>query len=246
MNSLTCFITDDEPAAIESLTKLIELYCPALHIKGSATNTTDAAAFLGKEEVDVLFLDIRMQGETGFDLLKKLKEPNFHLIFVTAFDEYGIQAIKFSATDYLLKPVNPQELIAAIHKVTTRKRIQQEQMQLLLQSHMLPNSQQKRIALADQSEIKYVLISDIVCCEAENSYTTFYIGDSKQGVIVSKPIAEYETLLQPYGFIRVHQSWLVNSHKLESYKREDGGYLRMQNGMDVPVSRQRKHLLKTL
>jgi len=168
------------------------------------------------------------------------------LIFVTAFDEYGIKAIKFSATDYLLKPVNPQELIAAIHKVDTRKRIQQEQMQLLLQSHMLPNSQQKRIALADQSEIKYVLINDIVCCEAENSYTTFYIGGSKQGVIVSKPIAEYETLLQPYGFIRVHQSWLVNSHKLESYKREDGGYLRMQNGMDVPVSRQRKHLLKTL
>ncbi|WP_208025685.1 LytR/AlgR family response regulator transcription factor [Niastella caeni] len=246
MKSLTCFITDDEPAAIESLIKLIELYCPSLHIKGRATNTTDAAAFLGKEEVDILFLDIRMQGETGFDLLKQLKEPNFHLVFVTAYDEYGIKAIKFSATDYLLKPVDPQELIAAVHKVTTRKQIQQEQMQLLLQSHMIPNSQQKRIALADQSEIKYVLINDIVCCEAENSYTTFYIGDSKQGLVVSKPIAEYETLLQPYGFIRVHQSWLVNSYKLESYKREDGGYLRMQNGMDVPVSRQRKHLLKML
>jgi two-component system, LytTR family, response regulator len=246
MNTLTCFITDDEPAAIESLTKLIALYCPSLQIKGSATNTTDAAAFLEQQEVDVLFLDIRMQGETGFDLLKQLKEPNFHLIFVTAFDEYGIQAIKFSATDYLLKPVNPQELIAAVHKVNTRKRIQHEQMQLLLQSHMQPNSQQKRIALAGHSEIKYVLISDIVCCEAQNTYTTFYIADSKQGVIVSKPITEYETLLQPYGFIRVHQSWLVNSHKLESYKRQDGGYLRMQNGMVVPVSRQRKHLLKTL
>ncbi|WP_220399744.1 LytR/AlgR family response regulator transcription factor [Filimonas effusa] len=246
MNALTCFITDDEPAAIESLSRLIELYCPSLHIKGYATNTADAAAFLNKEDVDILFLDIQMQGETGFDLLKQLKEPGFHLIFVTAFDEFGITAIKFSATDYLLKPVDPQELIGAIHKVATRRRIQQKQMQLLLQTHMLPGSQQKRIALADQSEIKYVLISDIVCCEADNSYTTFYIGDGKQTVMVSKPIAEYEMLLQPYGFIRVHQSWLVNTHKLESYKREDGGFLRMQNGMNIPVSRQRKHLLKAL
>jgi two-component system, LytTR family, response regulator len=246
MNALTCFIADDEPAAIESLAKLIELYCPSLQIKGSATNTIDAAAFLGSTEVDVLFLDIRMHGETGFDLLKQLKEPGFHLIFVTAFDEYGIQAIKFSATDYLLKPVNPLELIAAVHKVNIRKRIQHEQMQLLLQSHLQPNGQQKRIALAGQSEIKYVFINDIVCCKAENTYTTFYIVESKQGIIVSKPIADYEALLQPYGFIRVHQSWLVNSNKLESYKRQDGGYLRMQNGMDVPVSRQRKHLLKTL
>ncbi len=245
--SLSCYIVDDEPAAVESLATLIRLYYPALQVKGSAGHVNEAAAWLNNETVDILFLDIRMQGETGFDLLKQLRNHHFHLIFVTAYDEYGIQAIKFSATDYLLKPVSATELIAAIHKVGTQKLNQQEQFQMLLQSHMQQEKhQQKRIALASQNEIKYVLITDIVCCKAENSYTVFYLDNGKQGVVVSRPISEYETLLEPYGFIRVHQSWLINSNKMEIFKKEDGGYLLMENNMEVPVSRQRRHLLKDL
>lgn len=247
MNPLTCYIVDDEPAAIESLKRLLQLYCPALQIAGTAMHTKEAADFLGNNTVDILFLDIKMQGETGFDLLKQLEGHRLHLIFVTAYDEYGIQAIKFSATDYLLKPVNPTDLIAAIHKVNTQKRIQQEQLTMLVQSHeQQKNHQQKRIALAGQNEIKYVAIDDIVCCKADNSYTIFFIADSKTGITVSRPIAEYESLLQPYGFIRVHQSWLINTGKLDSFQKKDGGYLLMINKMQVPVSRQRRHLLKEL
>ncbi len=247
MNRLTCYMVDDEQGAIDSLTSLINLYAPSLQISGSSTNVKDAARFLNENKVDILFLDIRMQNETGFDLLKQLGHYRFHLIFVTAYDEYGIQAIKFSATDYLLKPVNPEELIAAVYKVQNNKTTSNEQLQMLIQSHeQQKNNQQKRIALADQSQIKYVLICDIICCKADNSYTLFYLGNGKPAIIVSKPIADYENLLLPYGFIRVHQSWLVNTAKMETFKKEDGGYLLMEGGMQVPVSRQRRHLLKEL
>lgn len=247
MNPLTCYMVDDEQGAIESLSALIHLYTPGLQILGSASNITDAALYLNENETDILFLDIRMQNETGFDLLKKLGHYNFHLIFVTAYDEYGIQAIKFSATDYLLKPINPTELIAAIHKVQHKHRTNREQLQMLLQSHeQQNNNQQKRIALADQSEIRYVLIQDIIYCKAENSYTTFHFSNSRAPVTVSKPISDYESLLKPYGFARVHQSWLVNTAKMETFKKEDGGYLMMEGGISVPVSRQRRHLIKDI
>jgi two-component system LytT family response regulator len=247
MNSLTCYMVDDEQGAIESLSSLIKLYTPGLKILGSASNISDAAGYLNENDIDILFLDIRMQNETGFDLLRKLGHSNFHLIFVTAYDEYGIQAIKFSATDYLLKPINPTELIAAVHKVQHRHANNREQLQMLLQSHeQQNNNQQKRIALADQFEIRYVPIADIVCCKAENSYTTFHITGLRNTVTVSKPIADYESLLKPYGFIRVHQSWLVNTAKMETFKKEDGGYLLMEGSISVPVSRQRRHLIKDI
>lgn len=247
MNPLTCYMVDDEQRAIESLSSLIKLYVPDLKILGAASNISDATRYLNENDIDILFLDIRMQNETGFDLLRKLGHCNFHLIFVTAYDEYGIQAIKFSATDYLLKPINPTELIAAVHKVKYRHTTNREQLQMLLQSHeQQNNNQQKRIALADQSEIRYVPIADIICCKAENSYTTFHITGRKNTVTVSKPITDYESLLKPYGFIRVHQSWLVNTAKMETFKKEDGGYLLMEGSISVPVSRQRRHLIKDI
>lgn len=247
MNQLTCYMVDDEQGALESLSSLIRLYTPGLRILGAASNISEAAGYLNENDVDILFLDIRMQNETGFDLLKKLGHANFHLIFVTAYDEYGIQAIKFSATDYLLKPVNPTELIAAVHKVQHRHTTNKEQLQMLLQSHeQQKNNQQKRIALADQSEIRYVPIADIICCKAENSYTIFHLSNGKAPITVSKPIADYESLLTPYRFIRVHQSWLVNTTKMDTFKKEDGGYLIMESNIQVPVSRQRRHLIKDI
>lgn len=245
--NLTCYMVDDEQRAIDSLSATIQLYCPDLQVLGAATNIADAALYLHENDTDILFLDIRMQNETGFDLLKKLGRYNFHLIFVTAFDEYGIQAIKFSATDYLLKPIHPPELVAAIHKIQHKRATSKEQLQMLLQSHdQQKNNLQKRMALADQSEIRYVLIADIICCKAENSYTTFHLTNGKAPITVSKPIADYESLLKPYGFIRVHQSWLVNTAKMDTYKKEDGGYLLMEGGIPVAVSRQRRHLIKEI
>ncbi len=249
MNKLTCYIVDDEQNALDALSVLIERYCPQLTVAGSATSVKLALEFLTNtnNSADILFLDIRMQQETGFDLLKLLPSNTAHIIFVTAHDEYGIQAIKFSATDYLLKPVNPEELIAAVHKVGQRKKMQADQISMLLQSYQNQGSKtQKRIALADQNEVRYVLIDNIVCCRADNSYTSFYLSNENKPVVVSKSISEYEQILGLYGFVRIHQSWLINKNHIDTFKKADGGYLIMDNKMSVPVSRQRRHLLKEL
>lgn len=245
MKNLSCFIVDDEHSAIKTLTGLIQLYCPSLTIAGSASTVQQALKFLNNQTVDILFLDIKMQQETGFDLLKLLPDNSAHLIFVTAHDDFGIQAIKFSATDYLLKPVRPEELVMAVHKVGQQRNTQTEQVAMLLQSYEYQRLHtQKRIAIPDQHEVRYVLIDNIVCCQADNSYTSFYLTNESKVLIVSKSIAEYEQLLSLYGFVRIHQSWLVNKNHVESFKKNDGGYLVMNNKMSVPVSRQRKHLLK--
>lgn len=248
MNNLSCFIVDDEPGAVKTLIALIERYCPFLTVAGSANGVEPALGFMKANAVDILFLDIKMKQESGFDLLKLLPGNSSHLIFVTAHDEYGIQAIKFSATDYLLKPVVPEELIAAVHKVSLQnKNRHTEQVDMLLQSYQQQHfNTQKRIALADQNEIRYVLIENIVCCGSDNSYTSFYLNNESKPIIVSKPISEYEQILSMYGFIRIHQSWLINKSRVESFKKADGGYLIMDNQMSVPVSRQRKHFLKEL
>ncbi|WP_316790422.1 LytTR family DNA-binding domain-containing protein [Pedobacter frigoris] len=247
MNNLSCFILDDEPNAVETLSQLLGNYCPHLTIAGSANSVKHAMEFLKDHVVDILFLDIKMQQETGFDLLEQLPEHKAHVIFVTAHDEYGIQAIKFSATDYLLKPVIPRDLIAAVHKVGQQKSSQAEQLAMLLQSYRRQgDNTQKRIALPDQHEIRYVLIENIICCGADNTYTSFYIKGEKNPIVVSKPISDYEQILSIYGFIRIHQSWLINRNHIDSFKKADGGYLIMVNKMSVPVSRQRKHLLREL
>lgn len=249
MNKLTCYIVDDEQSALDALSVLIDRYCPHLTVSGSANSVKLALEFLTNtnNSADILFLDIRMQQETGFDLLKLLPSNTAHIIFVTAHDEYGIQAIKFSATDYLLKPVNPEELIAAVHKVGQRKNMQADQISMLLQSYQNQGSNtQKRIALADQNEVRYVLIDNIVCCRADNSYTSFYLSNENKPVVVSKSISEYEQILGLYDFVRIHQSWLINKNHIDTFKKADGGYLIMDNKMSVPVSRQRRHLLKEL
>lgn len=247
MNDLSCFLVDDEQSAVETLSLLLNNYCPHLNIAGSANSVKKALEFLSDQAVDVLFLDIKMQGESGFDLLEQLPLHKAHVIFVTAHDEYGIQAIKFSATDYLLKPVMPQELIAAVHKVGQQKNSQREQLEMLLQSYQRQrDNTQKRIALPDQHEIRYILIENIICCGADNTYTSFYIKGENKPIIVSKPISEYEQILSVYGFIRIHQSWLINRSHIDSFIKADGGYLIMNNRMSIPVSRQRKHLLKEL
>jgi two-component system LytT family response regulator len=212
-----------------------------------------AVDFLTARSVDVLFLDISMQNETGFDLLERLPGFDGSLIFVTAHDEFGLKAIKFSATDYILKPIDVEELAAAMDKAghkknqsVTRESVIQEQIRMLLQSVAnQPKSQQSRLALPDAEEIRYINIADIVYCKSSNSYTTFYLIGSEK-LTVSKPISEYETLLVPYGFIRTHQSYLVNKNRIRSFKKEDGGYLSMEDGTMVPVSRQRRGMLKDL
>ncbi len=243
---ITAVIIDDEQNNIDNLAILLRQYCPQLEIIGDATNATDGEKLILQLTPDIVFLDIQMPGKNGFDMLQSLRTHNFELIFVTAFEQYGIQAVKFSAIDYLLKPINTDELKAAVQKAIYRssEKKQNKKLENLLQ--VLQNEQQKdthRIALTSAKETRFIKTKEIIRCESSNNYTTFYIFGGER-IMVSKPIFEYEEMLQGYGFIRCHQTHLVNKRFIKSLVKQDGGYLLLEDGTEIPVSRMKKELVR--
>ncbi|MBL0136572.1 MAG: response regulator transcription factor [Chitinophagaceae bacterium] len=243
---LSTVIIDDEPNNITNLRALLENYCPEVEITGTAKNAEEGIALIKSISPELVFLDIQMPGKSGFDLLQSLPKPNFEIIFVTAYDKYGIQAVKFAALDYLLKPVNIEELKSAVSKAVEKSFLKKKNQQLENLVSLLEQKQNKeehRLALPTAKETRFVKTGDIVRCESSNNYTIFYFKDGEK-LIVSKPIYEYEELLEPYGFQRCHQSHLVNKQFIKSWIKEDGGYLLLDNGHQIPVSRQKKDLIK--
>jgi two-component system LytT family response regulator len=235
-------IIDDEKNNIENLVGLLKKHCPAVRVAGVALNADDGAALISQMQPDLVFLDIQMPDKNGFQLLEGLTEYNFEIILVTAFDQYGIQAVKFSAIDYLLKPVNIEELKAAVEKV--EKRLQGKRQNLELQNllQLLKHQEQRaahRLALPTVKETRFINPQDIIRCESSNAYTHFYLTDG-QKIIVSKPIYEYEELLGDFGFIRCHQSHLVNMKYVKSLMKEDGGSLLLVDNSNIPISRNKK------
>lgn len=239
-------IIDDEQNNIDNLSALLQKHCPQVAIDATARNATEGKAIILQHRPELVFLDIQMPGKNGFDLLKSLPTPSFEIIFVTAYDQYGIQAIKFSAIDYLLKPVNTEDLKAAVQHAAQRSQKKKQNLQLenlirLLQEQQ--NKEEHRIALTSLKETRFVYTKEIIQCIASNNYTSFYLAGGEK-IIVSKPVYEYEEILAPYGFIRCHQSHLVNKKYIKSWVKEDGGYLLLQNGEQVPVSRNKKEQVK--
>lgn len=239
-------IIDDEPLNISNLKALLNLHCPIIEVVGSATNFDLARLKILELNPEVIFLDIQMPGKSGFDLLKSFEHHPFEVVFVTAFDEYGIMAIKFSALDYLLKPISIPDLKAAVSKIEKVVASKTNNLRLENLFHLLNNKRSddnERIALPTLKETHFIPIKEIIRCESSNNYTTFYLKDGAS-YIISKPIYEYETMLSAYGFIRCHQSHLVNKAYIKSLINEDSGYLIMENTLiKIPVSRQkRKHI----
>lgn len=241
MRTIRAVIIDDETANIEHLQLLLSKHCSHVLVIGTADSVEKGVVLVSQLQPDLLFLDIQMGKQNGFDLLNQLTERNFDVIFVTAFDKYGIKAIKFSALDYLLKPVDVEELILAVNKAGQKTSAQQ--LDFLLNVIRKNDWQSPRIALPLQQEIRYVQVQDIVRCEAENTYTFFYLKDGQQ-ILVSRPLKEYAQLLSPYNFIRTHQSHLVNPVFVKSWVKEEGGYLLLENGAQVPVARNKKEDVK--
>lgn len=235
-------IVDDEQNNVDNLRRLLQKHCAEVEVIGEALNAEAAKEAIQKLQPELLFLDIQMPDKNGFDLLRSLTQPAFEVIFVTAYDQYGIQAVKFSAVDYLLKPINAEELVAAVQKAVqrTKERRQNGHLENLL--HLLRQNgqrQEHRIALPTAKETRFVKTDGIVRCQSSNNYTTFYFADGEK-LLVAKPIYEYDELLKDYGFIRCHQSHLVNRSYVKSWVKEDGGYLLLNDGTQLPVSRQRK------
>lgn len=242
-------IIDDEQHNIANLKALMTKHCASVEVVATASNAAEARTKLLQLKPDLVFLDIHMPGENGFDVLKSLGECSFEIIFATAFNEYGIMAIKFSALDYLLKPINVAELVAAVEKAEKAISAKKHNSRLENLLHLLEKSQadaNERIALPTLKETFLIPVKDIVRCESSNNYTTFFLIDGTQHII-SRPIYEYEELLDPYGFIRCHQSHLVNKHHIKSILNEDGGYLIMEKSeVRVPISKQRKNKIKAI
>ncbi|ODS81404.1 MAG: DNA-binding response regulator [Cytophagaceae bacterium SCN 52-12] len=237
---------DDEVNNIDNLTALLRHYCPEVAVIGQAGNAAEGLEVITTLEPELVFLDIQMPGQNGFDLLKSLPHYDFEVIFVTGFDQYGIQAIRFSAIDYLLKPIDPAELQNAVRrageKIGEKKQNVQLKnlMQLLVDRHQKP---EHRIGLSSAKETRFVKTGHIIRCQAENNYTTFFLLGGEQ-VLVSRPMFEYDEMLSGYGFIRCHHSHLVNRTFVKSLLKEDSGYLLLEDGSKIPVSRLKKDAVR--
>jgi two-component system, LytTR family, response regulator len=248
---IRALIIDDEKKARETISNMLRLYCAQVEIVGEADNINSAEELIRQHQPGLVFLDIQMPGGSGFDLLKRSINADFRVIFITAHSEYAIRAFKFSAIDYLLKPIDPGELVAAVNKLQTMSVT--ENMSLRLDtffSHISDrHTEPKNIVLKTSESIHVINIKDIIRCEADGNYSNFHLAGGKK-ILVSNTLKEYDELLTPRGFFRVHQSHLVNTAYIESFEKKDGGFLRMKDGSDVPVSVRKKeqllHLLENI
>jgi two-component system LytT family response regulator len=227
-------IIDDEKHARENLLGLLEKHCPTVDVAGIGTGVQEGLALIEKIKPELVFLDVEMQDGTGFDLLKKLGNIAFKVIFVTAHNHFALQAIKWSALDFLQKPVDEEELIAAVARFKKNDR-QNDQIELLLQER----PKREKIALPTSDGLIFVKVKEIVRLEADGCYTHFHTRD-KQSIMVSRTMKEYVEMLPAETFFRVHKSHYINLEYLQKYSNRDGGTAILETGDHVPISRNSK------
>jgi two-component system, LytTR family, response regulator len=243
--SVKAVLIDDEANNLDNLAQLLTTWCPEVQVVATAMQADDGKQIILQHRPDLVFLDIQMPGKSGFDLLQSLTQYDFEVIFVTAYDQYGIQAVKFAAVDYLLKPIHVDELQLAVQKACAKSAYKKQNGRLENLIQLLQQKQDKdehRIALSTGKETRFIHTQHIVRCESSNNYTHFYLLEGEK-LIVSKPIYEYDELLSNYGFIRCHQSHLINKKYIKSWVKEDGGYLLLDDGSAIPVSRNKKEMV---
>lgn len=239
--TLTAVIIDDEMHSVDVLKTLLETYCPAVRVVGQADNSTTGRKVIGEQSPDIVFLDIEMPFGTGFDMLDAIEPKNTSVIFVTAYDHYALKAIKYYAIDYLLKPVDIDELKLAVKRVEERKE-QQSGSALpvsLLKTYLEKGVDNSKIALPMADGLQFVNRHEIVRCEACGNYTRIYLQENRT-YMVARTLGEYEELLSPYNFLRIHHAHLINLDHIERYVRGEGGYVIMSDGAVVDISRRKK------
>ncbi|MBY5949781.1 LytTR family DNA-binding domain-containing protein [Algoriphagus sp. NF] len=238
---ITALIVEDEFHSRETLKGFLREYCPEVQLVEEATNVDDAVNKIAVHRPELIFLDIELQTGTGFDVLQRLNHLNFQLIFTTAFEHYAIKAIKFSSLDYLLKPIDLEELQAAVQKAIERKESEnrQELIENLLGNLTNPQSEHQKICLSTAEGVEFIPIKDILFCEAAGSYTKFFLSGGKE-LLVSKNLKEYEIILQNQHFMRTHNSFLINLQEVKKYVRSDGGYIIMNGGKQANLSPSKK------
>lgn len=250
---LKALIIDDEANSRSALKGKLELFSPEVSPIHEASSITSGLEAIALQKPDVLFLDVKLAGETGFELLEKLHEEEIpwkgEVIFTTAHDEFAMKAIKFSALDYLLKPIDPEELVKAIRKVQQRKSMDPNSagVNVLLENFRHSgDSGGKKIVIPSSDGMHIIKVSDILRCESSSNYTQFFLRTGKN-LLASKTLKEFDLLLTDFNFERIHKSHLINMNYVKKYVQSDGGYVVMEDDSRIPVAnRKKEHLLSIL
>lgn len=232
-------IVDDEKHGRENLVGILKQHCPEVEIQGEANSVESAILLIREHHPDLVFLDIEMPLANGFQLLGHFQDFRFEVIFVTAYGNYAIKAIRFSAADYILKPINYHELKSAVDKVSNRIQQKQENQRMKQLVYNLGQPGNPRIGLPTGDRIEFVEVHKIIRCQGEGNYSHIYFEENKH-LLVAKTLVEFEDLLQEYSFVRIHKTHLVNLKHVVAYVKTDGGILQLSNGDKVAVSRRRK------
>jgi len=238
---ITSLIIDDEPKARETILHLLKLSFPEMGEVVEADSVATGVQAITDYQPDLVFLDIQLEDGSGFDILQKVSKIDFQIIFITAFNEYAVKAFKYAAIDYLMKPINPKEFIAAVTQAISNH--DEEDFKTKIDaylSHLKGSSaEHKKIVLKTAESIHLIKVHDIMRCEADKGYTEFFLRDAKK-ILVSKGLKDFDNLLSDFGFIRTHQSHLINLDYIASFEKSDGGYILMTDGTTVPVSSRKK------
>jgi two-component system LytT family response regulator len=240
---LKTIIVDDEPNAVDFIFSIIREYCPELEVAGKAYDVAEGVQKIQELNPDLVFLDVEMPNGTGFDLLTHFPEKKFDVVFITAFNHYAIKAIKFSAVDYILKPININEFIEAVGKVIQKRSDVSyhgdESIKMLMEN--LKSAAPSRLAIPTADGMEYLNPKEILRIEADRSYSWFYLTGNRK-ILVSKHLKEFQELLGDRNFFRSHNSHLINLKHVRKYVRKEGGYIEMQDGAQIPISRNKKDL----
>lgn len=240
MDMINAIIVDDENHCIQTLRYDLARHCPNVHVRAEASSGETAITMINTLHPDLVFLDIEMPGMNGFEMLRRISPITFNVIFVTAYDQYAIQAFRYAALDYLLKPVIIDQLKEAVARVTSHYQTLHHASQLDILMHNLRDGlKSPRIALPSGRGMDMVNTTDILYCIAESNYTHVSMRDGKKYTF-SKTLKDVEHLLEGLGFFRIHQSYLININQVQRYLRDDGGYVVMLDGFRIPIAKRRK------
>nr|WP_295934444.1 LytTR family DNA-binding domain-containing protein [uncultured Dyadobacter sp.] len=237
---IKCVIIDDENNCLEMLEWLLKTYAPSVSVAALCSSGEKGIEAIREHRPDVIFLDIEMPKMNGFDMLEKFDKLHFDVVFTTAYDKFAIKAFKYSALNYLLKPIDPDDLIETVRRIEEKRNVpSREQIELLFQSVQQMKPTPTRIALTTGDGMIFVPTQDILYCEADSNYTSVVLANGKK-IVVSKVLKDVDEALSGPDFFRVHNSFLINLNRIKKFVRGEGGYVVMDNDVAISISRSRR------
>ena len=241
-------LIDDEKNALEVLEWQLHTYCPEVKIVAACNNADDGIAAINLHRPRLVFLDIEMPRKNGFEVIQSFPDPFFDVIFTTAYNQFALKAFRFAALDYLLKPIDAEDLVASVSR-SSKKMLYgnvKDQLSILMQQYAQPDVLPGKVSFSTQQAIHFISPGNIVYCESDSNYSTLYFIDRTK-MVVSKTLKEVEETLVHYHFLRIHHSYVINLKHVSRYVKNDGGSIEMITGAQLPISRQRKQeILKVL